>query len=321
MSEDKAELQPRETAVNPLRETLNKVDVKQVSDWITLLLKITSGSGALLLVIYAAKEHFFYDLSSLAAITLLLLAVLAFSLLTAAVGLYGFWILLWVFTVFFLLARCVAQFFGQQLQCRLRRYPVWWYYQIVSIMLFVAVVPIIGVGKHPLNFYIPLLLWGAVSGLVIFVLVVLEPITGTPSITETRNRFLGAVATPFVLLLMFGPLGYMLDRSMVLLSLRTEEDEFITVTAASYQTVAALANVQGIQLSSCEIRKDLWLLRGAALVWHGIGTTSYLRIKGEADRSLLIPLPSADVAAIYSYTSEVVGGGCAGKAAIAPKGD
>ena len=51
---------------------------KPISDWIAFILKIIGGIGAFLLIAYTAKEHFFYDLSSLAAISLLLLVAFTF---------------------------------------------------------------------------------------------------------------------------------------------------------------------------------------------------------------------------------------------------
>lgn len=79
-----------------LWDTFRKLDTKPISDWIALVLKIMGGIGAFLLIVYAAKEHFFYDLSSLAAISLLLLVAFAFSFLVAAAAFYAVVSMIWL---------------------------------------------------------------------------------------------------------------------------------------------------------------------------------------------------------------------------------
>jgi hypothetical protein len=103
-----------------------------------------------------------------------------------------------------------------------------------------------------------------------------------------------------------GTLSFVLDRSMIMLSFRSEPDQYITLAQSSYRKLSALASAARTQVSSCELGKDLWLLRGVTVVWHGIGATSYVRISNTSDLSLLVPLPSGEVETVFSGSPELL---------------
>lgn len=73
----------------PLVSFITKDRVDLLSALIALSLKASTAFGGVILVLYAANEGFFYDVSSFAAVAVLLVVLLMFSLLTA-IGLgYG----------------------------------------------------------------------------------------------------------------------------------------------------------------------------------------------------------------------------------------
>ena len=241
------------------------------------------GCGAFLLFAYSAKEHFFYDLSSLAAVSLLLLVAFGFSLLLVAGALWG------------------GQpdmdsddpYLGHLLdnpstRARAERQAANGYSQVVRWVL-VLYVPAIGkpcnCGDVQAVFHYPLLLWFASTGFIVAFLIAAEP-ANPPSGGSTHKELLLLPAVPFLVLFMSGTFGFFLDRAMILLSFRSGADQYVTLTEQSYRKVDALSHAAGIQVSACELRKDFWLLKGVVLVWHGIGATSYLRITGKPAQTL-----------------------------------
>jgi hypothetical protein len=285
-------------------EAVKKFDTKQISDWITLLLKIMGGYGAFLLIAYSAQEHFFYDLSSLAAVSLLLLVAFGFSFLIAALVLYAVVGLMWVPVILFWGISWITRWFGHPPKVRLRRIITKWHVGF-SAFMFLLMASFVAAAQHPVSF--PLLDWFALTGIVVAAVIVAEPITQTSG-DSTQKRLLFALSVPLLLLLaVSGSFSYILDREMILLSFRSDPDQFVTLSEQSYRKVDALAHTAGIPVSACELKKDFWLLKGVTLVWHGIGATSYLRITGNPAQTLLIPLPSSEVDAIHAGSPDTVG--------------
>jgi hypothetical protein len=289
-----------------LWDTFRKLDTKPISDWIALVLKIMGGIGAFLLIAYAAKEHFFYDLSSLAAISLLLLVAFAFSFLVAAAAFYAVVSMIWLPVALFWVISWTTRRFGHPPKVRLRPAITKWHVGFSFFMfLLMGSYILVAASKHSVTF--PILHWFALTGFVAACLIVTEPITLTSG-SSTLKRLLSALAVPVLLLfLVSGSFSYLLDRSMIILSFRSEPDQYVTLSEQSYRKVDALARTASIPMSACELRKDYWLIKGVTLVWHGIGTTSYLRVTGKPNVRLLIPLPSSDVQAIHADSPDTVG--------------
>lgn len=288
-------------------QTFKKLDTKQISDWMTLILKAATGFGGFVLVTYAAKEHFFYDLSSLAAVALLLVAGLAFSFLVAAAALYAALALLWVTAAIFLIISCAMRLLGLQPKVRLRPALVRWHVIGFSVFLFLLLAATItnDALRHPIPTGI--LQWALMSGFAVDCMIVAKPIVPASDDSVWRKRFRLILAMPVLLLFWrMGAFSDLLDRSVINLSFRSEPEQFISISDPSYRKVDVLAHLAAIQLSSCKIGEASWLLRGATLVWHGIGATSYLRITGKSDVSLLIPIPSNDVEAIHADSLQAI---------------
>jgi hypothetical protein len=286
-------------------ETIKKLDTKKVSDWITLFLKIMGGYGAFLLFAYSAQEHFFYDLSSLAAVSLLLLVAFGFSLLLAAGALYGAVSLIWIPMILIWVISWITHRRRRQPNTKLRTgIPKW--LAGFSVFMFLLLGSLIIAGASKQSFSYPLLLWFASTGFIVAFLIAAEPANPTSG-GSTHKELLLLPAVPFLVLFMSGSFGFFLDRAMILLSFRSGPDQYVTLAEQSYRKVDALSHAAGIQVSACELRKDFWLLKGVILVWHGIGATSYLRITGKPAQTLLIPLPSTEVDAIHTDSPTTVG--------------
>lgn len=154
------------TSIREILESAKTIDTKQISDWFALLLKMAPAFGALPLVLYAFKEHFYYDLSSLAAVGLLVLVAFAFSVLLGLSALYGFVSTLWVTTVLF---RTVAWtgLFGRPPKARIRSGIVKPYIQLLSFFVFTQTGLLLAASTHhprPQSW-----LWPILTGYLIFV--------------------------------------------------------------------------------------------------------------------------------------------------------
>lgn len=279
-------------------DAIKKLDTKRISDWITLILKAAAGLGGFLLVAYAAKEHFFYDLSSLAAVALLLVVSVVFSFVFCTFVLYAVLSFVWVPAVLDQIRYWMGRLRGQKIK---RRRPGWlkWRYVVPSSFLFLLMAFYITnvAWRHPIR--IGLLHWAVMSGFLLSCL-----FFGLASDDARWRRWSWLVLATPVLLLFVSPGAFsdLLDICMIDLSFRSALDQYISISDSSYVKVVGIARLAGIQLSSCEASEGSSLLRGATLVWHGIGETSYLRVvgKSDSDASLLIPIPSSDVQAIYA---------------------
>ncbi|MGA7862616.1 MAG: hypothetical protein WCA23_01220 [Stellaceae bacterium] len=76
-------------------------ELKALNDVLPFVAKIAAFIGGALLVCYAAKEHFFYDVSSIAAISLLFITFFAFSLIFLVLVIYSFVSTLWIVVGFY----------------------------------------------------------------------------------------------------------------------------------------------------------------------------------------------------------------------------
>jgi hypothetical protein len=76
-------------------------EVKPFTELLPRAAQIAAFMGGALLVGYAVKEHFFYDLSSIAAITLLFITFFAFSLMLIVFLIYTFLITMWMTVVLY----------------------------------------------------------------------------------------------------------------------------------------------------------------------------------------------------------------------------
>jgi len=141
------------------------------------------------------------------------------------------------------------------------------------------------------------------TGVLVGCVVVTSPLPGERDRPMLLFGFLGV---PLMMLFLYvsPPLsvfGSLLNSTMTILSFRSGPDQLVSVkNEQAYRKVKDIAAFAGVTIISCQVGKDIWVLREATLVWHGIGATAYLRITGKSDASLLIPLPNDGVEVLYS---------------------
>lgn len=94
----------------------------------------------------------------------------------------------------------------------------------------------------------------------------------------------------------------LLNYSMGMMGLRSFPGDAVIVSEAVKQNVEGIASAYGISLRACELHGlKQWILRDGRAVWHGVGTTSYLRIfdaAADGTHSVLIPVDRKSVTVI-----------------------
>jgi hypothetical protein len=165
-------LQGPPSSVGEVLAIIRKLDVKQISDWLTLSLKVAGGIGGFLLVAYAARERFFYDLSSLAALSLLLLVVLLFSFLVLAASIYGTVSFLGIVAILFCAVSWIMRCCGHPVKVRLRPFITKW--RIVFSMILFCYIVILVLAKPTAHWVV--LEWAALAGWAVACLIATEPI-------------------------------------------------------------------------------------------------------------------------------------------------
>ena len=113
------------------------------------------------------------------------------------------------------------------------------------------------------------------------------------------RRFAYLIPILLVFFAMTGSASYLTRRSMILLSFRYEPNSAVVLHEIAYQKVAAIARTAGLPICATLFEKDLWMLQKATVVWHGVGATSYLKLAASEEtpqeKSVLIPLPSNEL--------------------------
>src|SRR5690348_9334280 len=71
-------------------------EVKPFTDLLPTVVKMAAFIGGALLIGYASKEHFFYDISSISVLALLIIVFISFSLLLILTVVYAFLSMLWI---------------------------------------------------------------------------------------------------------------------------------------------------------------------------------------------------------------------------------
>src|SRR5690348_13644756 len=99
----------------------------------SLVLRISTGIGGFVLLAYAVKEGFFYDVSSLAAISALLFVAVSFTLPIAAGVAYGVLATMWIVRLLALGIICFTKL-GEQI--RVRASLAYWGFHVFSFLMF-----------------------------------------------------------------------------------------------------------------------------------------------------------------------------------------
>jgi hypothetical protein len=282
------ELEDRSFRLSKLGEEATKLinDVKPFTDLVPIVMTIAAFLGGILLVGYAAKEHFFYDLSSIAALSLLFIIVFTFAFWLVITIIYGFistvwlvWILLPIFSWIWRIRRLPAP-------TRLRPEVIT---RKRALFLFVLFLLWFGL-LYPSKGTVP---WEVVS-MTGFAIGLLVGVSHTVSDEGDRRKLLFAGIFIYIMMLVLC-FGSLLDNTMRFLNFRSAPHQLVSLNEQAYRKVSAIAAYAGVTVVSCQLAKDIWVLRETTLVWHGVGANAYLRIAGKADAGLLIPLPSDGV--------------------------
>ena len=299
--------------------------LKNISDLASscmgLLLKISVVCGGAILLIYAALEGFFYDTSSIAAISILVFVVSAFVALVLLLLIYGGVTSVWfIALILWFGRRRTKRSYSLRLIPFLDRREVWGFSLFMFCLLALAVLVGWQAGKS-IRFEDMLYSW--IAGFLIVIVLGVKSERNKPSeqtnIEESATvggelsgnlniiwRILGAFLVPLLLLSsVYHETGrHLVYQTMTMLSFRTEPPQPVLLADQAYHTVSAIADAEAISVSSCQLKNGQWLLGGVTVVWHGVGMIAYLRIHGKSGDSVLIAVPSADMTSVIAQPAE-----------------
>lgn len=98
-----------------------------------------------------------------------------------------------------------------------------------------------------------------------------------------------------------------LNLAMVNLGVRSNPGELILVSDAAHTQLAAAAKVSDIQIGFCSIpESNQWGTRDVRVVWHGIGSSSYVRLLDESSNGIKNVLVRVDRTTINPLRGENV---------------
>ena len=274
-------------------------DVKPFTELLPHAVQIAAFIGGALLVGYAVKEHFFYDLSSIAAIALLFITFFSFSLILILFIIYTFLGTMWIAWVLYhfmsWIGPCIRLPIVRPLRPAVTRGRV-----VFSLLLFLWMAVLLFFAKWT-TITLPVIGYTITTGFIMNCVFIISPLPGESERLQLLLTFLGV---PLLMFLVFsGPpsvFGSLLNSTMTILSFRSAPDQPVSLNEQAYEKVRAIATSAGVTMDSCQVAKNSWVLKEATLVWHGIGATAYLLITGKPDASLLIPLPNDGVEVLYS---------------------
>jgi hypothetical protein len=274
-------------------------ELKPLTDLLPLVVKVAAFIGGALLVGYAAKEHFFYDLSSIAAIILLFITFFSFSIILVVLVVYSFISTLWIVVIVYIVVSWIGRRIRRPVVRQLRP-AITWPRVVYSFLLFVWMAVLLAV-KQEISW--TMIQYMGVTGFLMGCCIVTSPLPGKSDRPARLFAFLGV---PLLMFFLFvsppSVFGSLLNSTMTILSFRSAPDQLVRLNEQAYRKVRDIAAYAGVTVFPCQVGKDIWVLREATLVWHGIGATAYLRIgiAGKPDASLLIPLPNDGVEVLYS---------------------
>ncbi|HVY17874.1 MAG TPA: hypothetical protein VHB27_21830 [Rhodopila sp.] len=280
------------------------------SSVVTQAIKVAIALGGLLLVVYAAKERFFYDVSSLAAVGVLLI-ILVFFIGLIAVGLtYGMIATLWIGCLFVVGLNRV-NWRGAHPKMRMistfRQFPLWLASGVMFLLWCALIYVLASAGRYGLVYELGYFL---LAGLMNTLFLGTEPVAPARDASRLVADVMAAAALTFALLFPFRAApNNLLDQTMMLLGLRSTPGEPVSLTDKAHERVAAIAAAEGICFKATRIAPDIWLTRSLTLIWHGPGTMAIAALGEGTAQWMVIPLPSSDVDA---YATSVRGSdGCA----------
>lgn len=91
----------------------------------------------------------------------------------------------------------------------------------------------------------------------------------------------------------------LLNYTMQLMGIRSEQGALLVVSSTDHDRLDELARQSGIRIDFCKLPlSSSWGTLDARVIWHGIGTTSYVKLLDsgtEGRRNLLVPIPRANL--------------------------
>ncbi|HKT29464.1 hypothetical protein [Dyella sp.] len=277
---------------------LSKEVLEKTKEIIFILRSIIAASGVLIVFFYCYTEHIIPDGMSFGDVIFLIFMALGFGAL-------------FVFGVFYGLVVAFAPWRGLLwLVNKTRRDP--------------AASP----------WKIPPFLDGGVFMVVSLLCLILFLLSGIESKASPDARWLGTLSyfalCGFLLLVIFGanhPSKYrlsvrlsmaiviaiflgllpltkpaLLNITMTSLGIRSQQGALVLVSKDDYDRLTDLATQNGFIIDLFQFpHSSQWGMRGARVIWHGIGSTSYVRLmdkNSNDERALLVPIPRADLEVI-----------------------
>jgi hypothetical protein len=258
-------------------------------------IKLATFSGGILLIIYAIKERFFYDVSSLAAIGVLLVVTLSFAFVLA----YGVALCFFCSLSLIWLGILVLRMFGWSSERIVQPLNNW----IVLTASVVTLAFVTCFTIQQVNFgkwlFLTEVTYFSIAGFLLALFFAIEPVTPVNSSQRlSQNALIGLILIMSPMMLVPRGTGLILNQVMDLLSLRSLPNAPITITDALHDKIAAIASAEAFTFKPCHLQKNLWITRELTLIWHGPGSTSFAALGEGTNRSMIIPVPSADVDAL-----------------------
>jgi len=276
-----------------IRRFFTKDKLEPVDTALNIGWKLTLAVGTLVLLLYCAAEGVMPDGTSAGGVLLLVFAVLGFGFVLTVGSAYGALSMLWALRI--LIAG------GNRLLIKRGKPTASMRPALMSPGLATAISPICfavfasGAGLawfHGNSRAIGIVSFFMITGFLLLCFF------GTNSPKESRIQwrlvFTGIGSALFVALSAVNP--HLLDVTMGMLGIRALPNDAVIVAKTDRDNLVAWTKLHGITLRSCAIDgTDQWVIQNGIAVWHGLGSTSYVRIQEgpeSLDKSVLVPVPS-----------------------------
>lgn len=253
--------------------------------------------GVLVLFFYCISERVMPDGLSLGDALLLILIALGFGIIVLVGTLYGAITTLWFVQ---LLVSGVNRLKPAAPPTTLR--PALRGFQIVSVLCCVIFV-IAGFASYSVGGSIG---WQVLRTilffpLVGFVLLLVFGVTNPASKLPGLRWSLGFAVLIF-LSGMIATKPALLDLTMITMGIRSSPGALIVVSDSDHERLDELARQSGLTLEFCQLpRSSQWGTRDARAIWHGIGSTSWIKLLDrdtDGKDSLLVPIPRTSLEVI-----------------------
>src|ERR1700730_3867953 len=216
-------------------------EIKPLTDLLPLVVKTTAFIGGVLLIGYATKEHFFYDLSSISVITLLIIIFFTFAFLFTLLVTYSFLSMLWISWTSYHATDWISRKLRHPVIVQLRPY-ITWRWALFSVGLFVIMaLPILSLYLQKREVPWPIVKYFLFTGFLINCVVTTERRPGEtkpPGESERLRLLFGFVGVPIVMLFfIFGAIGSLLNSAMTFLSFRSPPGQLVSLNEQAYHKV------------------------------------------------------------------------------------